>query len=312
MRCLNGGWTYTWQGQLTDQFAEYKSTILEAIQAKIGEKNVLYAEGTRFDSLSDISKALQLAGSADYIVLCLGELSYTEQMGNISDLSLPDAQVEFAQKLAATGKPVILVLTEGRPRIISRFADAMTGILQAYLPGNEGGPAIADILFGDVNPSGKLSYTYPRLPNDITTYDHKYNEDSKDAASSNTSFNPQYPFGFGLSYTTFSYADLKVSNTTFGMKDQLEFSVDVKNTGKVKGKEVVQLYISDLVASITPPVKRLRGFQKISLDPGQTKTVTFSITPADLAFVGKDLKWITEPGAFEVSISNLRGKFNLK
>lgn len=312
MRCLNGGWTYTWQGQLTDEYAAYKSTILEAIQAKIGEKNVMYVEGTGYDSLRDINNALQLAKSADYIVLCLGELSYTEQMGNITDLYLPDAQVEFAKKLAATGKPVVLILTEGRPRIISKFADAMKGILQAYLPGNEGGLAIADILFGDVNPSGKLSCTYPRYPNDLTPYDHKYNEDSNDSSTSNTSFNPQFPFGFGLSYTTFSYANLKMSNTTFGIKDQLQFSVEVTNTGKVKGKEVVQLYICDLVASITPPVKRLRGFDKIDLDPGQTKNVTFNITTDDLAFVGKDLKWVTEPGGFVAIIGNLKGKFTIK
>ncbi len=312
MRCLNGGWTYTWQGQLTDKYAAYKSTTLESIQAKIGAENVMFAQGTGYDSLSDMNNALRLAQSSDYIILCLGELSYTEQIGNINDLYLPDAQVEFAKKLAATGKPVILVLTEGRPRIISRFADAMKGILQAYLPGNEGGLAIADILFGDVNPSGKLSYTYPRYPNDITPYDHKYTEDSRDLATSNTSFYPQFPFGFGLSYTTFSFANLKISNTTFGMTDQLRFSVEVTNTGKVKGKEVVQLYVSDLIASITPPVKRLRGFDKIELEPGQTKTVSFEITPADLAFVGRDLKWITEPGEFEASISNLKGKFSIR
>lgn len=312
MRCLNGGWTYTWQGQLTDKYAAYKSTILKAIQAKVGDKNVMYAEGTSYDSLKDINNALQLAKSADYIVLCLGELSYTEQMGNISDLYLPDVQVEFAKKLAATGKPVILILAEGRPRIISKFADEMKGILQAYLPGNEGGLAIADILFGDVNPSGKLSYTYPRYPNDIIQYDHKYNEDSNDPSSSNTRFNPQFPFGFGLSYTTFSYGNLKMSNTIFGTQDQLQFYVDVTNIGKMKGKEVAQLYISDLIASITPPVKRLRGFDKIELEPGQTKTVTFNISKTDLAFVDKELKWVTEPGDFEASISNLKVKFTIK
>ncbi|MEI6059514.1 MAG: glycoside hydrolase family 3 N-terminal domain-containing protein [Bacteroidota bacterium] len=312
MRCLNGGWTYTWQGQLSDTYAEYKSTILEAIQAKIGGKNVLYAEGTRFDSLSDINNALQLAGQADYIVLCLGELSYTEQMGNIDDLYLPDAQVEFAKKLAATGKPVILVLTEGRPRIISKFADAMKGILQAYLPGNEGGPAIADILFGDVNPSGKLSYTYPRYPNDLTHYDHKYNEDSQNPLTSNTSFYPQFPFGFGLSYTEFKYSNLTISKKILGMDESLNITVDVTNTGALKGKEVVQLYVSDLYASNTPSVKRLRGFEKIELLPGQTKTVSFDISSRDLAFVNRELKWITEPGEFRAEIGGLKQEFEFK
>ena len=307
MPCLNGGWTYTWQGQLTDQFAADKMTILEAIQSKIGSSHVSYAEGTKYDTLTDVSKALQLARSSDYIVLCLGELSYAEQQGDINDLYLPDAQVEFASQLAASGKPVILVLTEGRPRLITRFASQMKGIYMAYLPGNEGGPAIADLLFGDVNPSGKLPFTYPRYPNDLTNYDHKYSE-----TLNNTRYDPLYPFGFGLSYTSFTYSNLKIDKTELGVKDQLQISVDVNNSGKVKGREAVQLYISDLVASITPAVKRLRGFEKIELEPGQTKTVSFSIPASDLAFVNRDLKWITEPGDFEVSIDNLKGKFSLR
>jgi beta-glucosidase len=312
MRCLNGGWSYTWQGQLTDTYAGYKSTILEAVQEKIGKSNVLYAEGTRYDSLSDMEVALQMASKADYIVLCLGELSYTEQMGNIDDQYLPEAQVEFAQKLAATGKPVVLVLTEGRPRIISKFADNMNGILQAYLPGNEGGPAIADILFGDVNPSGKLSYTYPRYPNDLTLYDHKNNEDSKNPNTSNTSFFPQFAFGFGLSYTTFTYSNLTLDKTSIGRDESIRISVDVSNSGTLSGKEVVQLFVSDLYASITPSVKRLRGFEKIAIAPGQKKTISFILTASDLAFISKDLKWITEAGDFDVEIGGLKQMFTVK
>ncbi len=307
MRCLNGGWTYTWQGQLTDEYASYKSTILEAIREKIGAANVSYAEGTKYDTLTDSRKAIQMARSCDYIVLCLGELSYTEQMGNINDLYLPEAQTELANQLAATGKPVILVLTEGRPRLISKFARNMKGIFMAYLPGNEGGMAIADILFGDVNPSGKLPFTYPRYPNDLTNYDHKYTE-----TINNTRYDPQFPFGFGLSYTSYVYSNLKMDKTELGSDEQIQIAVNVTNSGKVKGKQSVQLYISDLVASVTPSVKRLRGFEKIDLEPGQTKTVSFTIPAADLAFVNSELKWVTEPGEFEVSIDNLKGKFNLR
>jgi len=312
MGCLNGGWTYTWQGQLTDKYAEYKSTILEAIQAKIGTENVLYAEGTHYDSVSNINEVLELAKKADYIVLCLGEHSYTEQMGNINDLYLPDAQVEFAKEIAGTGKPVVLLLTEGRPRIISKFAGLMKGILLAYLPGNEGGLAIADILFGDVNPSGKLPYTYPRYPNDLSLYDHKYNEDSKNPATSNTSFNPQFPFGFGLSYTSFSYSGLILDKTRILRDEPIKISVDVANTGAIKGKEVVQLYVSDLYASISPPVKRLRGFEKVELNPCQSKTVTFSLRAKDFAYVNRDSKWITEPGVFEVEIGGLKKMFEIR
>jgi len=307
MRCLNGGWTYTWQGDRTDEFAKDKSTILEAIQKKVGNANVTYAEGTTYDSLTDNKRAVQLAHSSDYIVLCLGELSYTESPGNINDLYLPEAQVQFANQLAATGKPVILVLAEGRPRLISKFAQNMKGIFMAYLPGNEGGLAIADLLFGDVNPSGKLPFTYPRYPNDLSNYDRKYTEEAY-----SSSYNPQYPFGYGLSYTTFTYANLEIDKPMLDASEQVKITVDVTNTGKTRGKEVVQLYVSDLVASITPSVKRLRGFEKLELEAGQTKKVSFTIAASDIAFVNNDLKWVTEPGEFEVTIDKLHGKFTLR
>jgi beta-glucosidase len=286
--------------------------MLEAIQQKIGEANVRYAEGCKFDSLADVNKAVQLAASCNYIVLCLGELSYCEQEGNISDLNLPEAQVELAKKMIATGKPVILVLAEGRPRLISKFADDMKGIIHAYLPGNEGGNALADILFGEVNPSGKLPFTYPRHPNDLVPYDHKYPENSSNILTSNTSYHPQFPFGFGMSYTTFGYDNLVLDKSSFGTDGSVSISVDVTNTGKIKGKEVVQLYVSDLYASITPPVKRLRGFEKIELEPGQKKTVMFRISAENLAFVNRDLKWVTEPGEFEAEIAGLKNKFEIK
>ena len=312
LRSLNGGWTYTWQGEQADKYCHGKLTTLKAIQAKIGETNVSFAEGVNFDAVIADDKALQLAKSCDYIVLCLGELSYTEQQGNINDLDLPDAQIEFAKKMAATGKPVILVLTEGRPRVISKFADQMSAIVQAYVPGNEGGLAIADILFGDINPSGKLPYSYPRYSNDLTAYDHKYAENTGNPLTSNTVYNPQFPFGFGLSYTQFSYSNLLLDKTVMSNDGKMKISVDVTNAGKVTGKEVVQLYVSDLYASITPSVKRLRGFEKIELAPGEKKTVTFEISAGDLAFVNRDLKSVAEPGDFEVEINGLKQKFELK
>lgn len=306
MRCLNGGWSYTWQGELTDKYAAYKNTILEAIEQKAGKTNVIYSEGCSYDSLRDVNRTLQLARSCDYIILCLGEMSYCETPGNISDLNLPDAQVTFAKQLAATGKPVILVLTEGRPRLISKFANNMKGILLAYLPGNEGGPAIADILYGDVNPSGRLPYTYPRHPNLLLNYDHKYSEDT-----GANRYDVQYPFGYGLSYSTFSYSGLKLDKKEIKQDGALTVSVTVTNTGKIKGKEPVLLYVSDLFASITPPVKRLRGYEKIELEPGESKTVSFNLKAEELAFVNQNLSWIVEPGEFEVSINGLKQKFNL-
>lgn len=306
MASLNGGWSHTWQGDQADRYASDKLTILEAIRAAIGENNVAWAEGTRFDELTDIDRALQLARSADYIILCLGEMAYCEQPGTIGDISLPPAQAELANRLASAGKPVILVLTEGRPRLISAFAENMDAILIAYLPGNEGGIAITDVLFGDVNPSGKLPYTYPRSPNALINYDHKYTEEVSEVVSI-----PQFEFGYGLSYTSFSYSGLSLSAGDIRSADSLRISIDVTNTGNLAGKEVVQLYISDLYASITPPVKRLRGFQKVELAPGQTQTVIFTIHPSELAFVNADSQWVTEPGEFEVKIGDQAGRFTL-
>lgn len=307
MAPLNGGWSYTWLGLETDQFAGHKMTILEAITEKAGQQNVMWAEGTTFDELTDAGRAVQMAASADYIVLCLGEMPYAESPGNIGDLYLPEAQVELARRLAASGKPVILVLAQGRPRLISKFADQMDGIIMAYLPGNEGGRAIADIIYGDVNPSGKLPFTYPREPNALITYDHNPSELDHEVISV-----PQFEFGHGLSYTTFSYTNLQLSAVEITADQPVRISVEVSNTGSRSGKEVVQLYISDLYASITPPVKRLRGFEKIDLQPGETKTVTFEIHPSELAFVNANSKWVTEPGQFMVQIGGETANFVLK
>ena len=306
METLNGGWSYNWQGTQTDKFDKGKNTILKAIQEKIGKENVLYSDGTLFNKSINDQQTLKMAQQADYIVLCLGEMAYAETPGNINDLYLPDNQAKFAKELAETGKPVILVLTEGRPRLISKFAGRMKGIVMAYLPGNQGGNAIANILFGDVNPSGKLPFTYPKYPNSLETYDYSYAEQDEH------DYNPQFPFGFGLSYTSFSFSNLKLSADTISGNQKLTISVDVKNTGKREGKEVVQLYIGDLYASIIPPVRQLKGFDKIDLHPGETKTVNFFIDKQDLSFVNANLKRVTEPGTFKITIANLTSNFFVK
>ncbi|UBM62519.1 glycoside hydrolase family 3 C-terminal domain-containing protein [Candidatus Sulfidibacterium hydrothermale] len=308
MATLNGGWTYTWQGTKTDFFDNKKTTILKAIQNKIGKENVFYSKGTNFNKPLDNSNITNLAKKADYIVLCLGEMPYAETPGNINDLYLPENQVNFALKLAKTGKPVILVLTEGRPRLISKFADKMSGIIMAYLPGNQGGNAIADVLFGDVNPSGKLPFTYPRFPNSLENYNITYDQQKIDTCP------PQFPFGFGLSYTTFRYSKLRLNCDTLSKDKTLKISVNITNTGKRAGKEVVQLYIGDLYrnATILPDVKRLVGFSKINLLPGETKTVSFSIKKPDLSFVNRKMKTVTVSGTYKVQVGNLTRKFYLK
>ncbi|WP_413667783.1 glycoside hydrolase family 3 N-terminal domain-containing protein [Mucilaginibacter sp. Mucisp86] len=308
MRSLDGGWSYTWQGDLSDKFAAGKNTILEAIQQKIGKDNVTYAAGASFDSLQNIDETVKAAKNADAIVLCLGELSYTENVGNIDDLNLPGAQTQLALELAKTGKPVILVLAEGRPRIVTDAESKSAATIMAYLSGNEGGDAIAGVLFGDVNPSGRLSITYPRYPNALVNYYRKNLENGN--PDDKHGYNPLYEFGYGLSYTTFSYSNLQISKPELKDNETLTISVDVKNTGQMEGKESVLLYISQLYASIAPDTKRLRAFDKISLKPGETKTVTFKITPKDLAFVNDVSKTVTEAGAFKIQLGDQTQSFN--
>ncbi len=303
---LNGGWTLTWQGNEEKLYPQEKNTILEAIQNKIGQENVIYQPGTEYDQTIDIEAAEKAAHNVDAIIVCAGELPYCETPGNIDDLSLPQVQVDLIQAMISSKKPVIVVLVEGRPRLINKFADDVEGILMAYLPGLEGGDAIADVIFGDFNPCGKLPITYPRFANALLNYNHKHSE-----VTPPNQYNPQFPFGFGLSYTTFEYSQLEVNRDRISKNNPINIKVTVKNTGQRKGKEVVHLFISDLVRSITPPVKELNGFQGIYLEPGESKTVSFDITVDDLSFIGMENQPITEPGEFEISIGDLKSIFSL-
>ena len=310
MRTLNGGWTYTWQGDRTDEYGQKYNTILEALQKKLGTNNVVYSQGVAYktkgqyfeDTIISIDAAVKAAAKVDYVLLCIGENSYTETPGNLNDLNLSENQIALANALFKTGKPVVLVLNEGRPRIISKIEPGAAAILNIYLPGNSGGNALADILAGDVNPSGKLPITYPRYPNDLVGYIHKPSEGSGNPQGGDT--NPQYAFGFGLSYTGFSYSNLSIDKKSLGADETVTISVTVKNTGSRAGKEVVQLFISDLVASLTPDVKRLRGFEKVSLNPGESKTVSFKIPMQQLAFVGIDNQKHLEEGEFKIQVAD--------
>ena len=317
MRTLNGAWSYSWQGDKVEAFASRYQTILEAIQAEIGTERVTYVpgvsykmDGKYFEEYADrMQEAVTAASRADAIVLCLGENTYVEKPGDLNDLNLSQLQIQLAQRLAATGKPVILVLNEGRPRIISAIEPGMKAVVQVYLPSNFGGDALADILFGDVNPSGKLPYTYPRYANALTSYIHKYSDEQKKAEGAydyEADFNPQYLFGHGLSYTSFSYENLRVTKTRLPKKDSVQIEVDVTNTGKREGKEVVHLFSSDLYASrIAPDVKRLRGFEKINLKPGEKATVRFTVKATDLAYAGPDGQPVLEAGEIRLSIAEL-------
>ncbi len=303
---LNGGWTITWQGNEESLYPHEKQTVLEAIKSKVGEKNVSYDQGVDFEKEITGSKGLELAKQSDVIILCLGEGAYCETPGNITDLTLPDAQLAYAEKLIATGKPVVLVMLEGRPRIITRIAGKTDGILAAFLPGMEGGRAIADILYGDANPSGKLPITYPKAANGITLYDYKPIE-----FFDGNKYDPLYPFGHGLSYTSFKYSNLKLSAKEINESGQVKVTVDVTNTGKLKGKEAVLLYLTDMFGTVSRPNKQLKGFEKIELEPGQTKTVTFTIGWDEMSFIGLSNTRIVEPGEFVVNVGGLQEKFSL-
>jgi beta-glucosidase len=303
---LNGGWTYTWDGKDVERYPRDKDTILGALKKKFSEDKVIFAPGCKFDTVVDIERAVEKANEVDVVVACLGEDSYAETSGILDDLSLPGVQLRLFSALAKTGKPVILVLTQGRPRLINQIADKAAAIVMAYLPGNEGGQAIADVLAGQVNPSGKLPFTYPRSPNDLKCSDYKYSEVFKE-----NKFNPQFPFGFGLSYTDFAYENLTLDKEVMGINDTLWASVTVTNKGKAKGKEAVLLYLSDHYASITPPVKRLKRFRKVELAPGETKTVVFQLNKEDLSFIGRDNKPTVEPGTFTITVETLKKDFLL-
>jgi beta-glucosidase len=322
---LNNGWTYVWQGSEESLYPKDRPTILRALEAKLG-RNLSYEPGTRIvrpagspsnstptdvNEEVDIATAARAAREADVVVLCLGEGSYTETPGNVTDLNLPDAQLRLAEAIYAAGKPVVLVLVEGRPRIINRLADRSQAILLALNPGNEGGVAAADVLFGDYNPSGRLPFTYPRTPNGLVTYDHKLFE-TEATSFGNMAFNPQFEFGHGLSYTTYAYSDLKVSPESVPMSGAVGVSVTVRNTGRRAGKETVILYVRDVVASLAPPGKRVRRFAKVYLEPGQSRALTFTLRPEDLSFVGADNRPTVEAGDFDVMVGGLAGRFTLQ
>ncbi len=304
---LNGGWTITWQGNEESLYPQDNETILEAIQSKNGKENTVYVEGTDFNSEVNVKAAIDKANESDVIILCLGEPAYCESPGNIDNLKLNETQLDFALRLAETRKPVVLLMIEGRPRLIGNIEPKINSILVGFLPGMEGGRAVADILFGDANPSGKLPVTYPKAPNGNTTYDYKPLEHFDQ-----NNYDPQWPFGFGLSYTTFGYSNLKIDKQIIKDGENVNASVDVMNSGKVEGKEVVQLYLCDEYGSVSRPDRQIKGFDKVSLKPGEKKTIAFTITPDELSFIGRDNKRIIEPGKFKVMISNMSAEFELK
>jgi beta-glucosidase len=303
---MNGGWTITWQGFAEELYPQQKLTVLEAIQEK-STGQVTYVGGGSFDAPIDIQKVVDEAKNHDVILLSLGEHTYTETPGNIETLNLDQVQVDLANAALATGKPVVLLTLGGRPRIITSIAERASGVILGFLPGMEGGEAIADILYGDYNPNGKLPITYPRNTNGITPYDYKPIE----SFEQNT-YNPLYPFGHGLSYTTFETSGLKIEKDKISMGKNIKVTVNVKNTGTIKGKEAVLLYINDVAASVTRPNKQLKAFKKVELNPGQSESLSFTLTPHDLSFIGVDLKRIVEPGDFKVMVGNETVSFTLR
>ncbi|MBO6031492.1 MAG: glycoside hydrolase family 3 C-terminal domain-containing protein [Prevotella sp.] len=313
MRCLHGGWSYTWQGSKAEDLSEKYNTIYEALCNKYGKQNIILEQGVTYnengayydENAPEIDKAVNAASNADVIIACIGENSYTETPGNLTDLWLSENQRNLVKELAKTGKPIILVLNEGRPRLIADIEPLAKAVVDILIPGNYGGDALANLLAGDVNFSAKLPYTYPREINSLNTYDYKVSEEvgtMSGAYNYDAKVSLQWPFGYGLSYTTFAYSNLKVDKASFTADDILTVSVDVKNTGSRVGKEAVLLYSSDLVASIVPDNKRLRDFTKIELQPGEQKTVTFKLPAKNLAFVNADGKWTLEEGDFELKI----------
>lgn len=295
---LHGGWSYTWQGDVEADYPQKYPTILQAIERLNGKENTVYVKGSEFDKAADQADAVSAAAQADVVVAVMGEAPYTETPGNIHDLTLPQAQLNLVRALAATGKPVILVMIEGRPRLITAVAEQVPGILLGFLPGPRGGEAVAEILFGDTNPSGKLPVTYPKYPNSLHTYDYKPLETDQ--------VSWLFPFGHGLSYTSFAYSDLKLSAARFKGEagEELQIRVNVKNTGPRAGREVVHLYLRDVYRSISPPVKLLKRFAAVELRPGEEKTVNFTLNREDLAFYGRDLHREIEAGEFQVMVGS--------
>ena len=315
MRCLDGGWSYTWQGHRADEFAGKYNTIYEAFCNEYGKENVILNQGVTYNEKGkyweenepQIQGAVDAAKNVDVIVACIGENSYTETPGNLTDLWLSENQRNLVKELAKTGKPVVLVLNEGRPRLIADIEPLAQGIIDILIPGNMGGDALVNLVSGKSNFSGKMPYTYPKEINSLANYDFKKSEEvgtMEGAYDYNAKITQQWGFGYGLSYTSYKYSNLKVSQSDFRHGDIIKVSVDVKNTGKVAGKESVLLFSSDLIASMVPDGRRLRAFNKIELQPGETKTVTFELKAGDLAFVGWDGKWRLEEGDFKLMIAD--------
>lgn len=310
MPSLNGGWSYDWQGATSVEFAKDKMNLRQAIEQEVGKENVTYVEGCQYDVRTNLEEAVEKAQTVDHIILCLGENSYTEFLGNINDLDLPKEQIALAQAMINTGKPITLVLLEGRPRVISDIADDIESILLGYYPGQEGASSITEIIFGKTNPSGKLPYTYPRYSNALMTYDYKHAE-SVELQGSEIPFNPQFEFGFGLSYTQFEYSDLKIVKPVLTENDDIEISFTLKNIGDRTGKEVAQVYIGDDYASITPSVKRLRAFRKVELEPGEEQKLNFAIPMKSLAFVNIENNWVLEKGTFKLYVADMMVELEL-
>lgn len=315
MRCLDGGWSYTWQGHRTDEFAGKYNTIYEALCNEYGKENIVLNQGVTYNEAGkyweenepQIAAAVEAAKNVDVVVACIGENSYTETPGNLTDLWLSENQRNLVKALATTGKPIILVLNEGRPRLIADIEPLAQGVVNILIPGNYGGDALAQLLSGKANFSGKMPYTYPKEINSLANYDFKKSEEvgtMEGAYDYNAKITQQWGFGQGLSYTTYQYSNLKVDKATFAHDDVIRVSVDVKNTGKVAGKESVLLFSSDLMASMVPDGRRLRAFDKVALQPGESKTVTFDLKANDLAFVGWDGKWILEEGDFKLMVAD--------
>ena len=315
MRCLDGGWSYTWQGHRADEFAGKYNTIYEAFCNEYGKENVILNQGVTYDEKGkyweenepQILGAVAAAKDADVIVACIGENSYTETPGNLTDLWLSENQRNLVKELAKTGKPVVLVLNEGRPRLIADIEPLAQGVIDILIPGNMGGDALVNLVSGKSNFSGKMPYTYPKEINSLANYDFKKSEEvgtMEGAYDYNAKITQQWGFGYGLSYTSYKYSNLKVSQSDFRHGDIIKVSVDVKNTGKVAGKESVLLFSSDLIASMVPDGRRLRAFDKVELQPGETKTVTFELKADDLAFVGWNGKWRLEEGDFKLMIAD--------
>ncbi|MDH7447939.1 glycoside hydrolase family 3 N-terminal domain-containing protein [Aquimarina sp. 2201CG14-23] len=309
MRPLNGGWSYNWQGSEADNYADDKNTIADAFSKKV---NTTFVQGVTFEGGNTIEAAVKAAAKSDVVLLCLGENSYTETPGNTNSIIMPDNQIELAKALSETGKKIILVLLEGRPIIFNEIEPLVDAVFMGYLPGNYGADALADLVYGVENPSGRLPINYPKHPHAFVNYNHKHSDNIVVPNYYESDYDQQYEFGDGLSYTTFEYSDLSLNAIEMSEDESIEVSVKITNTGNRKGKESVLLFISDLYASITPEVRALKGYEKIELDAAESEIVHFTITKDELSFVNENLKTTAEPGDFEINVGGLKKKIKLK